>query len=230
MNKVLKDKVLIVEDDGDIMDLLDYNLANAGFKVLKAGDGTRALEVARNEVPDLILLDLMLPEIDGIEVCKVLKKSESTQNIPVLMVTAKGEEVDRVVGLEIGAEDYVVKPFSPRELILRVKAILKRIKGEEPVKSKRYGPLFIDLEIHEVSINGERTDLTATEFKLLWELIQRPGHVISRDTLLDRVWGVECYVTTRTVDTHIRRLREKLGKAGDLIETVRGFGYRTRSN
>jgi len=231
MQEFLAHRVLVVEDEEDILNLLEYNLTNAGLKVLKARDGLTALNTVKEERPDLILLDLMLPGLDGIEVCKILKSDESTRDIPVLMVTAKGEEVDRVVGLEIGAEDYIVKPFSPRELVLRVKSVLKRVKAGKAIKAikaKRYGPLFIDLETHEVSVDENKVSLTSTEFKLLWELLQKPQFVISRDSLLDNVWGVGCYVTPRTVDTHIRRLREKLGKAGNLIETVRGFGYRMR--
>jgi phosphate regulon transcriptional regulator PhoB len=228
MQEFLAHRVLVVEDEEDILNLLEYNLTNAGLKVLKARDGLSALNIVKEERPDLVLLDLMLPGLDGIEVCKILKRDESTRDIPVLMVTAKGEEVDRVVGLEIGAEDYIVKPFSPRELVLRVKSVLKRVKAGKAIKAKRYGPLFIDPETHEVSVDENKVSLTSTEFKLLWELLQRPGFVISRDSLLDKVWGVGCYVTPRTVDTHIRRLREKLGKAGNLIETVRGFGYRMR--
>ncbi len=229
MTNHLSYKVLVVEDEEDILNLLEYNLTKAGLDVLKAQDGHQALSIARSERPDLILLDLMLPELNGIEVCKILKRETSTLNIPVLMVTAKGEEVDRVVGLEIGAEDYIVKPFSPRELVLRVKAVLKRVKEVESKKTKRYGPLFIDLETYKVCVDKNNLHLTTTEFKLLWELLLKPGYVLSRDSLLDRVWGVECYVTTRTVDTHIRRLREKLGEAGDLIETVRDFGYKIRA-
>jgi len=228
MHKRLSYKVLVVEDDTDILDLLDYNLANAGLKVIKARDGFNALHVARSEKPDIILLDLMLPELDGIEVCKILKSDRTTQHIPLLMVTAKGEEVDRVVGLEVGADDYIVKPFSPRELVLRVKAVLKRTKGDGTAKVRRHGPLLVDFETHEVTVDGINIALTATEFKILWELLQNPGSLLSRDLLIDRVWGVGCYVTSRTVDTHIRRLRKKLNKAKDLIETIRGFGYKMR--
>jgi two-component system phosphate regulon response regulator PhoB len=228
MDKRLSYKVLVVEDDTDILDLLDYNLANAGFTVIKARDGYNALDIARDKKPDIILLDLMLPELDGVEVCKILKNEGSTRQIPVLMVTAKGEEIDRVVGLEVGADDYIVKPFSPRELVLRVKAVLKRIKRDEPAKVRRHGPLFINFETHEVTVDDLNVILTTTEFKILRELLQSPGSLFSRDLLIDRVWGVGCYVTSRTVDTHIRRLRKKLNRAKDLIETVRGFGYKMR--
>jgi len=226
MQEIQTNRILVVEDEEDIYNLLEYNLTKAGMAVLKAGDGKSALKIAGHKKPDLILLDLMLPELDGVEVCKILKSNESTWDIPILMVTAKGEEVDRVVGLELGAEDYIVKPFSPREVVLRVKAVLKRTKAGKASKVRKHGPIFIDLDNHLVTVNAEKIDLTATEFKLLWALIQKPGLVLSRDSLIDKVWGVGFYVSTRTIDTHIRRLREKLGDAGELIETVRGFGYR----
>jgi len=170
----------------------------------------------------------MLPSMEGTEVCKILKGEESTRQIPIVMLTAKGEEVDRIVGLELGADDYITKPFSPRELILRIKAILKRRGTAENVHTLSSGPIQIDTDRLLVTVSGEPVDLTATEMKLLIELIRSRGRVLSRELLLDRVWGTECYVTDRTVDTHIRRIREKLGKASGYIETIRGFGYRFR--
>lgn len=219
-------RILVVDDETDILTLLEYNLGKAGFKVVSATDGPEAIESAKREKPNIIILDIMLPSMEGTEVCKALKKDEITCHIPVIMLTAKGEEIDRIVGLELGADDYITKPFSPRELILRVKAVLKRGRGEERAKTMRAGPVHIDTERNAVTVNNKTLDLTATEFKLLTELVIVRGRVLSRDNLLDRVWGADCYVTDRTVDTHIRRLRAKLGGAAQYIETVRGFGYR----
>lgn len=224
----MKQKILVVDDEIDILTLLQYNLERAGYKVLSAKDGPEAIELARRERPDLIILDIMLPSMEGTEVCKAIKNLESTAHIPIIMLTAKSEEVDRIVGLELGADDYITKPFSPRELVLRVKAVLKRGQKEEQIHTVDAGPIHIDIDRFSVSIRGEPVNLTATEIKLLIELIRSRGRVLSRGRLLDRVWGSECFVTDRTVDTHIRRLREKLGKAADYIETVRGFGYRLR--
>ncbi len=197
--------------------------------MLTALDGPSGLERAREAHPSLIILDLMLPGIDGKEVCKVLKSDPRTQSIPVLMLTAKAEEVDRIVGFELGADDYVTKPFSPRELVLRVKAILRR-KEAPPAESKRIqiGDLSIDTERHRTTVKNEPIKLTSTEFKLLLELATKRGRVLTREILLDKVWGYTYEGYARTVDTHIRRLREKLGPAGDYIETIRGAGYRFR--
>jgi len=223
----MRSKILIVDDETDILTLLEYNLDKAGFEVISAKDGPEAIELTRKKKPDLIILDIMLPSMEGTEVCKIIKKDEATGHIPVIMLTAKGEEVDRIVGLELGAEDYITKPFSPREFILRVKAVLKRLHGkQEKVKSIAAGPIFIDINKSQVTVNGKALKLTAMEFRLIAELAKARGNVLSRNDLLDRVWGADVYVTDRTVDTHIRRLREKLGKAGRYIETVRGFGYR----
>ncbi|MGC2353334.1 MAG: response regulator transcription factor, partial [Candidatus Udaeobacter sp.] len=186
------------------------------------------LQKARDDKPDFIILDLMLPKMPGLEVCKILKSDAATSNIPILMLTAKAEEIDRIVGLEFGADDYVTKPFSPREILLRIRAILRR--GETPGESLKAGPISIDAARHEVRVNGKLVHLTSLEFKLLQTLMQRRGRVQNRDRLLNEVWGYEAVIDTRTVDTHVRRLREKLGKAGDAIETVRGFGYRVREN
>jgi len=223
----MKEKILIVDDEADILTLLEYNLEKAGFKVISANDGPDAVEITKREKPDIIILDIMLPSMEGTEVCKILKSGDATRHIPIIMLTAKGEEVDRIVGFELGADDYITKPFSPRELILRVKAVLKRGQ-EQGAKIINAGPITIDVERSLATADGKLLKLTAIEFKLLLELAKSDGRVLSRDTLLDRAWGTEVYITDRTVDTHIRRLREKLGKTSKYIETVRGFGYRFR--
>jgi two-component system phosphate regulon response regulator PhoB len=221
-------KILIIEDESDVADLLMLNLRKAGFRTSTAADGVSGLQKARDARPDFIILDLMLPKMAGLEVCKILKSDTATSHIPILMLTAKAEEIDRIVGLEFGADDYVTKPFSPREILLRVRAILRR--GETADESLTAGAISIDPARHEVRINGKQVHLTSLEFKLLRTLMQRRGRVQDRDKLLNEVWGYESVIDTRTVDTHVRRLREKLGKAGDAIETVRGFGYRLREN
>lgn len=225
----MKQKILIVDDEADILTLLEYNLEKAGFKVISANDGPDAVEITKREKPDIIILDIMLPSMEGTEVCKILKSRDATRHIPIIMLTAKGEEVDRIVGFELGADDYITKPFSPRELILRVKAVLKRGHKLE-VKIINAGPVTIDIERSLATADGKALRLTAIEFKLLLELAKSDGRVLRRDTLLDRVWGTEVYITDRTVDTHIRRLREKLGKTSKYIETVRGFGYKFRED
>jgi two-component system phosphate regulon response regulator PhoB len=221
-------KILIIEDESDVADLLMLNLRKGGFKVSTAADGASGLQAARDERPDLIILDLMLPKMSGLEVCKILKGDTGTSAIPILMLTAKAEEIDRIVGLEFGADDYVTKPFSPREVMLRIRAILRR--GEKPEETLQAGAISIDPMRHQVRVSGKRVHLTSLEFKLLRTLMQRRGRVQERDKLLNDVWGYESIIDTRTVDTHVRRLREKLGKAGDAIETVRGFGYRLRED
>jgi len=229
MDAVSSKRILIVEDENDVVDLLTLNLRKAGgFLISKAGDGATGLTKARAEKPDFIILDLMLPKIPGLEVCKILKSEAATRHIPILMLTARAEEIDRVVGLECGADDYVTKPFSPREIVLRIKAILRRGATEEADDRLSAGPITIDPARHEVLVNGKRVELTSLEFKLLRTLMQRRGRVQERDRLLNEVWGYESVIDTRTVDTHVRRLREKLGKAGEVVETVRGFGYRVR--
>jgi phosphate regulon transcriptional regulator PhoB len=223
----MAEAILIVDDEQDVLDLLVYNLQKAGYKTISARDGATALQKARDEVPSLIVLDLMLPQMDGTEVCRHLKADPKTAHIPIIMLTAKAEEVDRVVGLELGADDYVTKPFSPREMALRVKGVLRRASGKGvPAEIIKFGDLTVDIAKHEVTLKGKVVDLTATEFKLLSTLLERRGRVQSRDRLLTDVWGYEGDVDTRTVDTHMRRLREKLGKASDYVETVRGVGYR----
>jgi two-component system, OmpR family, phosphate regulon response regulator PhoB len=219
-------KILIIEDESDVADLLEMGLRKAGFRTSAAADGASGLQKARDNQPDCIILDLMLPKMSGLEICRILKGDAATAHIPILMLTAKAEEVDRIVGLEFGADDYVTKPFSPREVMLRVRAILRR--GEKPEEMLQAGPISIDHARHQVRVNSKRVHLTSLEFKLLRTLIQRRGRVQERDKLLNDVWGYESMIDTRTVDTHVRRLREKLGKAGDAIETVRGFGYRLR--
>ena len=219
-------KILIVEDETDVTDLLSLNLRKAGFRVSTAGDGASGLQKARDDRPDFIILDLMLPKMSGLEVCRILKSDAATARMPILMLTAKAEEIDRIVGLEFGADDYVTKPFSPREIVLRIRAIFRR--GEKADESLSAGPISIDPARHEVRVNGRQVHLTSIEFKLLQRLMQRRGRVQDRDRLLNEVWGYETVIDTRTVDTHVRRLREKLGKAGDAVETVRGFGYRLR--
>jgi DNA-binding response OmpR family regulator len=223
--------ILIVEDESDVVDLLTLNLRKSGgFIISTAADGASGLEKARTEKPAFIILDLMLPKMSGLEVCKILKTDPEARHIPIMMLTAKAEEIDRIVGLEFGADDYVTKPFSPREVILRIQAIMRRgeVKSEqEPLTA---GLITIDPARHQVSVAGKVVHLTSIEFKLLRTLLQRRGRVQARDRLLNDVWGYESIIDTRTVDTHVRRLREKLGKAGSAIETVRGFGYRVREN
>lgn len=223
--------ILIVDDEPDVVDLLAFNLQKAGYKTIAARDGKTALQKARHEMPALMVLDLMLPQLDGSEVCKQLKADPKTASIPIIMLTARAEEVDRVLGLELGADDYVTKPFSPRELVARVKTVLRRTQGgEKPVEVLKQGDLTVDIARHEVRVKGKVVELTATEFKLLTALMERRDRVQTRDRLLTDVWGYEGDVDTRTVDTHVRRLREKLGKAADAIETVRGVGYRLTGN
>ncbi len=224
-------KILVVEDEPDILEMVRYNLDQAGLDVATAEDAERALQCVQEVLPDLIILDLMLPGIDGLDMCRQLKQNAQTRHIPILMLTARKEEVDRIVGLALGADDYVVKPFSPRELVLRVQAILRRSQGGLQSTTDAWlhtGPISINKAAHQALLNGDPLELTGTEFKLLITLIERRGRVQTRDDLLDTVWGYEYSGYGRTVDTHIRRLREKLGEASEWIETVRGVGYRFR--
>ena len=220
-------KILVVDDEPDAVELVEFNLKKAGFEVLMAADGAEALKKARAALPDLIVLDVMLPEVDGLEVCKLLRRDAATAGIPVIMLTAKAAEIDRVLGLELGADDYVTKPFSPRELVLRIKGLLRR-RDQPEAKAERmqFGELVVNVPAHNVTVNGKRVELTATEFKLLTLLAQRRGRVQSREQLLKDVWEYDNVIDTRTVDTHMRRLREKLGKAARHLDTVRGVGYR----
>ena len=220
-------KILVADDEEDVLALVSTNLKNAGFRVIQAEDGPTALAKARSEVPGLIVLDIMLPVLSGTEVCKMVRADGAIARIPIIMLTAKAEEVDRIVGLELGADDYITKPFSPRELVLRVKSVIRRSAGEpEPADHIKVEDIVVDRSRHQVIAKGRAVDLTAIEFKLLVLLMERRGRVQARDKLLNDVWGYESAIDTRTVDTHVRRLREKLGRAADCLETVRGFGYR----
>jgi two-component system, OmpR family, phosphate regulon response regulator PhoB len=219
--------ILIIEDENDLAELIAFNLEKEGYRSLIAADGPAGLESVRNNIPDLILLDLMLPGMTGMDICKALKGREKTARIPIIMLTAKGEEIDRVVGFEVGADDYVVKPFSPRELLLRIKAVLRRAGSDESVsKIIKVGSISIDTDRHIVTVDSNEVILTTTEFKLLFNLAERLGRVQSRDRLLKDVWGFSHIGDTRTVDTHITRLRTKLGESGEMIKTIRGFGYK----
>ena len=219
-------KVFIVEDEPDLRDTLQYNFENEGFKVKSFPNGESFLEAIKNDKPNLVILDLMLPGRSGLDVCRDLRMGKVNENVAVVMLTAKSEEVDRIVGFELGADDYVTKPFSVRELILRVKVLLKKRSDDIDQNLLEFGPIAMNLDAHDVSVEGKNILLTALEFKLLKHLLKRKGRVQTRDQLLGDVWGYSSEVTTRTVDTHIKRLREKLGKPGELIQTIRGVGYR----
>ena len=219
--------ILVIEDEKDLAELVALRLERAGYKCLIASDGVEGLEMARQHFPNLILLDLMLPGMPGTEVCRLLKKTDSTRHIPVFMLTAKGEESDKIIGFEAGADDYLVKPYSMVELLLRVKAILRCYLSEEQSRSiLSIGSVTIDSLRHAVAVNGEEEHFTRIEFKLLYTLVKRCGRVLSRDVLLRDVWGDSQLSDSRTVDTHIRKLRSKMGAAGEMIKTVRGFGYK----
>ena len=223
--------ILVIEDEKDLADLVAFHLEKEGYRAVKALDGVAGLEAARESSPDLILLDLMLPGMSGSDVCRTLKNSPKTAAIPIILLTAKGEEIDRVVGFEIGADDYVVKPFSTRELLLRIRAVLRRAHPEAAVAGTiRIGPVTIDTERHVVTVDGIEAILTTTEFKLLLTLAERIGRLQSRELLLTDVWGYNYAGDTRTVDTHVTRLRTKLGAAGGMIKTVRGFGYKMETD
>jgi DNA-binding response OmpR family regulator len=224
-----KGKVLIVEDDKNIAKLVSYNLQKAEFAVSIASSGEEALALLEKETHDLILLDVMLPQMDGFELCRVIKQNARLRGIPVVMLTAKGEEIDRVVGFELGVDDYIVKPFSPRELVLRIKAIMRRGKQKDTAGDLlNIGNITVDIPRHKVTVNGREVELTAMEFKLLVTLIERRGRVQTRERLLSDVWGIDADIDTRTIDTHIKRLRQKLEGAYDSIETIRGVGYRLK--
>ena len=228
----MQERILLVDDEPDIVELLEYNLRQSGYTVVTAPDGNSALAEVRRQRPDLVLLDLNLPDIAGTEVCRRLRRDPSTSSLPIMMITARTEEIDRVVGFELGADDYIVKPFSPREIVLRVQAVLRRAGQRAPAASGGekivLGVLEIDVPQHRVCVEGEEILLTALEFKLLYDLASRLGRVQTREGLLERVWGYAPGIETRTVDTHVKRLREKLKAARDHIETVRGVGYRLR--
>lgn len=220
--------VLLVDDERDLLSLLDFNLRAAGFETLLATTGEQAQSQLRRRVPDLVLLDVMLPDVSGTEICRQIKGDPRTRHVPVVMLTAKGEEVDRVVGFEIGADDYVTKPFSVRELVLRLKAVLRRAGGGRPAERppESVGPIRVDVDAHRVFVDEAEVQLTPLEFRLLTTMMARLGRVQSREQLLEDVWEMSAEVETRTVDTHVKRLREKLGSGRDLLETVRGIGYR----
>jgi two-component system, OmpR family, phosphate regulon response regulator PhoB len=222
-------RILIVDDEPDVTELVSYHLRGKGFDVETVNDPTRSIGVARTFLPDLVILDVMMPEINGHQICRMLRADQKLKAVPVLFLTAKAEEGDRIQGLEIGADDYVCKPFSPKELVLRVQSILRRTAepGATPAAALlQVGGIAVDVERHEVSLHGKSIELTATEFKLLKLLMERRGRVQTREHLLINVWNYETEIETRTVDTHVRRLREKLGAEADWIETIRGVGYR----
>jgi two-component system phosphate regulon response regulator PhoB len=219
------ERVLIVDDDPDIVRLVSYNLSHAGYEVQTATTGRKALELIQQHPPDLIVLDLMLPDVDGMEVCRSLRQQAPSRRIPIVMLTARSEEIDRVVGFELGADDYVAKPFSPRELVLRIKSILRRV-GKDRTDVMHAGRIQVFPERRQCFIDSSLVTLTAKEFDLLYELMKAMGNVLTRDMLMERVWGYHGEATSRTLDTHVRRLREKLGDDGNCVETVRGVGYR----
>lgn len=221
--------ILVIDDEKDILEMLRYNLEKEGFDAICAGDGETGLDIATRHKPALIILDLMMPGKDGLQVCRELRTDHRTNRVPIIMLTAKATEADRVVGLELGADDYITKPFSPRELVARVKAVLRRSGAQtEPSPVLGGGDLVIDLHGHEVTAFGQRVQLTATEFRILQFLASHPNKVASRDEIIDAALGRDAAIFDRTIDVHITSIRKKLGKAGDRVETVRGFGYKFR--
>ena len=229
MASMHKGTILVIDDEPDLVELVEFNLKKDGYEVIVAKNGQSGLEIAQKHVPDLIVLDLMMPGIDGLEVCRQLRADSRTRGIPMIMLTAKAEEADRIVGLELGADDYVTKPFSPRELVARVRALLRRsTTSQESPTVIRQGDLLIDLTRHEVSYEGKQVILTPTEFRILHFMAARPGRVLSREQIIDAAVGNEMAVFDRTIDVHIAAIRRKLGEAGDRIETIRGFGYKWR--
>jgi two-component system phosphate regulon response regulator PhoB len=224
----MSELVLVVEDDRDLRDILEFNLGQAGYRTIAVSAGRPAIDAARVETPDLVILDLMLPDISGIDVCRALRREDSTREVPIVMLTARHEEIDRVVGFEVGADDYVAKPFSIRELLLRVRAVLRRAQPPAAPSATllRHGPIRLDLESRRAYVDEGEVSLTVIEFELMKTLIERRGRVQSRTQLLTDVWRLSPDVESRTVDTHVKRLRQKLGQAAALIETVRGVGYR----
>ena len=230
--EAMRERILVVEDEKDVREMIRLNLKAAGFDVVEAGNGAEALALAKNDPPKVIILDLMMPEMSGVEVCRALRRNPSTSRIPVLMLTAKSTEEDKVVGFEVGADDYVTKPFSPRELVLRVRAVARRQPDQGAAKAAplKAGTIQLDRGSMIATIGAKKLPLTSTEFRLLELLLRRAGSIQSRDALLSEVWGYQANLDTRTVDTHIRRLRDKMGKAGALVETVRGSGYRLNNS
>ena len=229
--EAMRERILVVEDDADVRGLIRLQLRAAGFDVMEACNGAEGLAMAKNDLPSVILLDIMMPEMNGIEVCRALRRNPATSRIPILMLTAKTAEEDKVAGFEVGADDYVTKPFSPRELVLRVRAVARRKPDQGMAKPipARAGLITMDRNEMTATIGGKKLTLTSTEFRLLELLVRRAGNIQSREVLLSEVWGYQANLDTRTVDTHIRRLRDKLGRAGRLVETVRGSGYRLSS-
>jgi DNA-binding response OmpR family regulator len=226
-----KGTILIIDDEKDLLELVRYNLEKEGFDAICAADGAGGLEIAQRHKPDLVVLDVMMPGMDGIEVCKRLRNDPRTQRLPIIMLTARATEADRVIGLELGADDYVIKPFSPRELVARVKAVLRRTTLQENLPTVlRRGPITIDAERPDVTCDDMPVSLTATEFKILQYLLSRPGRVVSRDDIIDAALGRDAAVFDRTIDVHITAIRRKLGNAAQHIETVRGFGYKFRES
>jgi two-component system phosphate regulon response regulator PhoB len=224
-----KGTILIIDDEKDLIELVRYNLEKDGYDAISAADGQTGLEIAQRHKLDLIVLDLMMPGMDGLEVCRRLRADPRTGRVPLIMLTAKATEADRIVGLEMGADDYITKPFSPRELVARVKAILRRTTTQaEPQQVIRHGDLAIDVARHEVMFGGKQVSLTATEFRILHFLASKPGRVLSRDDIIDAALGRDANVFDRTIDVHITAIRRKLGKGSDPIETIRGFGYKFR--
>lgn len=221
-----RQRIVVVEDEPDILEILRYNLEREGYAVEAFTRGDEALEGVRGNPPDLLVLDLMLPGVDGLEITRILKRDEATERIPLIMLTARNEEIDRIVGLELGADDYLAKPFSPREVVLRVKAVLRRGEASPEVQKIKVGTLELDEPAHRFYVAGEEVTVTATEFRLIRALMERAGRVQTREQLLSDVWDYADNVDSRTVDTHIRRLRKKLGAEASRIETVIGLGYR----
>lgn len=233
MTETAAAQILVVEDERDIAALVAYHLTREGFRVRTVGTGDDALDAIRNERPDLVVLDLMLPELSGYEILEEMRRRPELEEVPVVVLTARREEADRIKGLELGADDYLTKPFSPQELVLRISAVLRRVQAPPVAGSGRLlrgGPIHVDLSATTVTVNGELVELTPTEYRLLVCLLERRGRVQSRRQLLQSAWDIQAQIETRTVDMHVQRLRSKLGGAGDLIETVRGFGYRFRSS
>lgn len=222
--------IFVIEDEQDIARLIRLYLEKEGFRVSHFADGSRGVEAVLNHPPDLLILDLMLPGTDGLEICKKIRSAPETRQLPVLILSAKGEELDRVLGLELGADDYLTKPFSPREMVARTKALLRRNRPPETAQSLSYGPLFLDPVRHEVLIKGKETVLTAKEFGLLEILLKNRGRVLSRDTLLNQVWGYDYFGTTRTVDVHVGRIREKIPLLSEAILTVKSVGYKIKDD
>ena len=226
----MRDSILVVDDEPDVVDLVRYHLHRAGFDVLTALTGPTGLARATESRPDAVVLDIMLPQMTGIEVCRALRKNNHTLDIPILILSAKAEASERIAGLELGVDDYITKPFSPRELVLRIQNLLRRLRGVHTSSVVAVDEFCIDQGNFEITVSGRRLDLTTTEFKLLAVMVERRGRTLSRETLLQDVWGYENLIDTRTVDTHVRRLREKLGPAANRIVTVRGEGYRFLTN